>query len=137
MNLGLVFPSVKNSPADLVVKSWPQKKVIMAGECKLYKAKVDAGTLKSRVLNKFEKYPECRLFIAIAPDFTEARDTLFGDFCVWIFRRNSSKKLEQVVFTDSQPVKAEKHVILLQLSELCSSRDEIFFAKIIKSFHDA
>ena len=137
LNLGLVFPSIDNSPADIVVKGWPDKKVVLAGECKLYRKNIDAGTLQERVINKFKKYPECRLFLAVAPDFADVRDRVFdGGFCVWTFSRDQSGKLEQIPLTDSQPKNSSRHVLLLELSTLSSRVDETF-EDIMKSFHKA
>ena len=105
--LGVGIPSISQSPVDFILESWPNNEIIMCGECKLYADKINASTLRDRVISKFKNYPECNLFLAVAPFLADIESFYDSDYCVWYFIRKDGKLVQYPINTkESQPTKA-------------------------------
>ena len=133
--LGVGIPSINQSPADFILNSWPNYEMLMCGECKLYTDNIDASTLRERVINKFKKYPECNLFLAVAPFLAEIEKFYDSDYCVWYFFRRDGKLVQHPINTkEPQPTKAKKHVVFLELKTIFTGED---FSPFINHFFNA
>lgn len=123
INLGLVFSFFSNSFGDLVIRQWPSNKIVLFGECKLYERNVDTGVIKPNVLNKFEDYPDCSIFLVCAASFAKM-DCISGKYCFRESARNSDGSLCQIHLPSVNPEEAKRHVLPLELCSLNSREDQ-------------
>ena len=134
VHLGIAYPSLKNSRADLEVYDWdasdltpspggkPDRPPLLVAQARLYKDNVGEATFAEKILPSFSKYSSCSLFIVVAPGFADMDDLVHQDYCVWKFAKFGSRKrqkVEQVLLNSLQSPLASKHVLLCSLQ--CST----------------
>lgn len=134
LRLGFAYPSIKKGRADFELYRWnqgisrppagekPSYSPIIVGKCKLHKHSIGIAILRN-IIRGFDTFPDCRLFIVVAPSFVEMDDLNAEDYCVWFFARSSrTREWRQRVINNHQDPTKKRHILLLGLSDLNSSK---------------
>lgn len=77
---------------------------------KLYVHNIDTGIMRGKVLNKFGKYPDCKLFPVYTASFVEM-GYISGKYYFWKSIRNADKFLDHAVLLFAKLKDAEAFYI--------------------------
>ena len=129
-NLGVAIASIKNATADLLITDYPKRDLIIIGECKLHAAPVSAGYIRKNIMKKFNNFPECNLFLAVAPTFRNLKKfyqnkegiPFHTDTIIWILEKIGKRKKLRLTLakTDYKPdlKNSKKHIIIMPMEKL-------------------
>ena len=124
--LGTAIASTSNDTADLVITGHSNRDaVILAGECKLFPRSVDASVLSGNIMGKFNKFPGCNLFLAVAPKFSALEGFHNQSVLVWVLERINGKLHLNLLQTKvPQNLNATRHIIVIGMNHLSKYEDD-------------
>ena len=129
-HLGTAIVSTKNNTADLVIYEHSSTPPVLIGECKLWTRTLSAYDVGASIINKFNKFKDCGLFLAVAPRFSDLRSFNAEGTVLWVFEKaeipnkDGHHQLHLVpAKTDIAPnmKKATKHVVIMDLHTLSTA----------------